>query len=371
MSGWEAVLEAGEGATVDLGAFTAAAHDAVRAGGAAELWPVGAFHEDARIRRAVVVLAGAVLDEDALELLEMALHEPADTVAIEAARQLCRTGDPAVARTVLAAAGRTARVDGRVPVARLDTRRALIVRLVVEAFPDLAPGAGTEERWDEEPWATDAGEEGDVIWVPAGGGVPGFAIDRDPVTVGRYLRSLRAVADDALPDLRHPDDPAGETEWPAAVDPDADLDAYPVVEVSWFDAWAFAARIGCELPSVAEWRRAVEHAGVDLTVAGDPAGASPLGRFLDERPAPGPVGVGAGPNDLVGNTWEWTRSRELDEHDIRPSIGRRLPAEAAADWRNWAIVAGRSWASGGATVWEVAKPVLELGPDVGFRCVRR
>jgi formylglycine-generating enzyme required for sulfatase activity len=121
-------------------------------------------------------------------------------------------------------------------------------------------------------------------------------------------------------DWRHPDGPATTIEG---------RDQYPVVQVAWADAVAFASWVGKRLPTEAEWEFAAR-AGADrqhYTWADAPLDPSHPqaqiydGRFPSHAASPKPVASFA-PNayglyDMAGNVWQWT----LDWY--RPDTYRR------------------------------------------------
>lgn len=88
-------------------------------------------------------------------------------------------------------------------------------------------------------------------------------------------------------------------------------DDQPVVNVSWYDAFICALKVGCRLPSEAEWEYAARAGSTGQWCFGDDRGLLPgYANYEDSgRRATWPVGSGL-PNawglyDVHGNVWEW------------------------------------------------------------------
>jgi ergothioneine biosynthesis protein EgtB len=87
--------------------------------------------------------------------------------------------------------------------------------------------------------------------------------------------------------------------------------AEPAAHVSLYEADAFARWSGARLPTEEEWE-----------VAAASAPGAPRGRFADDpalHPAPAPAG--AGPAQLLGDVWEWTRSAYAPYRGFTPGAG--------------------------------------------------
>jgi formylglycine-generating enzyme len=141
--------------------------------------------------------------------------------------------------------------------------------------------------------------------------LPAFYIDKYEVTHEQYAKFILATGYQAPVD------------WPVGKMPPK-LARYPVVNVSFADAEAFARWAGKRLPTEAEWEKACR--GVDGRVypwGNAPAGKKtasgadgkehthPVGSFPDDQ---SPYGV----MDMAGNVWEWT----ADWYDAYPGNGR-------------------------------------------------
>ena len=123
-------------------------------------------------------------------------------------------------------------------------------------------------------------------------------------------------------DWRHPSGPASSIEG---------RENHPVVQLAFEDAQAYARWLGRDLPTEAQWEYAARGG---LEGADYPWGNTPdvvgranafQGRFpfvdsgADGHAGSAPVGCypanGYGLVDVVGNAWEWTRSRWRADHD--------------------------------------------------------
>jgi formylglycine-generating enzyme required for sulfatase activity len=131
-----------------------------------------------------------------------------------------------------------------------------------------------------------------------------FYIDRHEVTHSQYAAFIQATGHKAPID------------WPNAKMPPA-LAKYPVVNVTWADADAYARWAGKRMPTEAEWEKAAR--GTDGRIypwGNDPAKKSASGTdALDPKRREGRTfPVGSFPDDLspygvmdmAGNVWEWT-----------------------------------------------------------------
>lgn len=132
--------------------------------------------------------------------------------------------------------------------------------------------------------------------------IPGFYILRYPVTNGQYLEFVRQTG------YTSPDGTNFLAQLSEGLT--AENEDLPVTFVSPEDAAAYAAYLGAQLPTEAQWQYAAEGDTPRRWPWGDtycsdltndsPEGLKPVNRF------PGgasPFGV----MDLCGNAWEWTR----------------------------------------------------------------
>ncbi|MBN1954429.1 MAG: SUMF1/EgtB/PvdO family nonheme iron enzyme [Anaerolineae bacterium] len=176
--------------------------------------------------------------------------------------------------------------------------------------------------------------------------LPGFWIDRAPVTNGEYARF---VAEAGHPAPQH---------WPGGRPP-AGIADHPVVLVSWYDACAYAEWAGKQLSTEEQWEKAAR--GVDgrpypwgdrppspefCNCGRVEKGTTPVGRYSPRGDSP------CGCVDMAGNVWEWTTGGA--------GLSKR-------------VLRGGSWDDPPARVSCTAR--VSFAPEVkytsvGFRCVK-
>ncbi|MEZ4449686.1 MAG: SUMF1/EgtB/PvdO family nonheme iron enzyme [Nannocystaceae bacterium] len=235
------------------------------------------------------------------------------------------------------------------------------------------------------------GERPDAVWVPGGAlsfgdvvlpeegpivavEIEGFWIDRREVTndqfaafvrsTGYVTEAERPIAADAHPELPagmrrpgglvfSPSDPADSPADPAAWwryvvgadwrhpgGPGTSIEgkgAFPVVQVTYGDALAYAQWRGRALPSEAEWEWAARGGAPRPASTVQPAAANTWqGLFPtanhEEDGFEGLAPAGCYPangyaiHDMIGNVWEWTASLYSPRHGLepRPHEARRV-----------------------------------------------
>ena len=247
------------------------------------------------------------------------------------------------------------------------------VEVILPPLCDVAAGAflmGSDPLQDT--WAKD--NETPQHWVT----LPAYQIAQFPVTIAEYACFVRAGYTEPQPE-RWENRPSWKRQLQR-------LD-HPVVNVTWYDALAYAAWIAqlsgqaWRLPSEAEWEKAARW---------DPAtGASriwPWGDTLDTtrcntseagRRLTTPVGSypnGASPceaQDLAGNVWEWLSSLH-QPYPYCASDGREAVATDACDQTSRAIRGG-SWrytVIGARAAYRGGAPPADIYAARGFRLVR-
>jgi formylglycine-generating enzyme required for sulfatase activity len=216
--------------------------------------------------------------------------------------------------------------------------------------------------------------------------VDGFWIDRHEVTNAQFARFVEATGyrtlaergfsaqerPDLPPELRAPGAsvfsiPEGPlvmanvgswwhyvpgADWRHPIGPNssiADKANHPVVNVAFEDASAYAAWLGRELPTEAQWERAARGGLEGATYSWgneyyDPAegwkantwqGVFPMKDDADDgHHGTAPVGCfaanGYGLFDMVGNAWEYSKDWYLPGHLVEPTINPPGPPEALA-----------------------------------------
>lgn len=214
-----------------------------------------------------------------------------------------------------------------------------------------------------------SGAQGRLLLVPAGaflfgGGsaspeqsvtLPAFYIDETEVSNASYRRFCETTghAPPANPDYEtHPD--------------------YPVSNVSYQDALAYAAWAGERLPTEHEWEKAASGAdgrvypwGNTPWAEGVPAGLQPVTSNPSRR---SPYGA----YNMAGNVWEWTATPYAPTASDTANMKRLVRGQPfSGDWR---IIKGGSFAPGSSSDFAVTAqrglPVDGRSPWIGFRCVR-
>ena len=194
-------------------------------------------------------------------------------------------------------------------------------------------------------------------------------------------------------DWRHPQGPASSI---------AGRDAWPVVQVSWADAMAYARWLGRDLPTEAEWEYAAQGGKAVATryVWGDQPldearpqanvwqGIFPVADSGGDgyRASAAPVGCfpanGYGLHDMAGNVWEWARDWYRPGLDATAGDNPSGPAETLAfdpgdPGQRKHVIKGGSFLCSPNFCYRYRPAAREAGPTdtgenhIGFRTVLR
>ena len=213
-----------------------------------------------------------------------------------------------------------------------------------------------------------SGDREGMVYVPAGHfffgderartELPGFWIDKTPVTNAEYKRFLDANPSHSVPYVHLEFFKAFNWDCESRSFPEGG-DNHPVVLVSLLDAVKYANWVGKRLPSEQEWEKAARGVDGKEYPWGDVAPTKSLCNLNRSEKGPTPISMFSpqgdspfGCADMVGNVWEWTTS----DYDKGVNILR-----------------GGSWFKSGhmkisCTKFCGSRPAM-CHDDVGFRCV--
>ena len=216
--------------------------------------------------------------------------------------------------------------------------------------------------------ATITAKSGEMEYVPAGRFLFGedkadaqtgaYYIDKTEVTNQAYKKFCDATGH-ALP----PDFPVGK--------PD-----YPVVNVTFGDAQAFAKWAGERLPSAREWEKAARGTdGRNFPWGNDADAAKANLQSSSLRPA-ADLEAGASPYkvlQMVGNAWEVIDESTTPKSDeaLKAFAQMQPPPTRTESWHQARGGSYRFPPLSPGLVWDsLAIPDRFSGPDIGFRCVK-
>jgi formylglycine-generating enzyme required for sulfatase activity len=208
--------------------------------------------------------------------------------------------------------------------------------------------------------------------------VGAFLMDRREVTAREFLEFARRTGYQSQQEHEHNwavlEGAGWRTGFPTWIDLDefSGFDQLPAVDVSWFDAHAFAMAHGKDLPTEAEFEWALRRGGKGTQ--GATRGIEP------DRPLPHapPRGESGPPNalgifDLDGGVREWCLDRHFEDFDrihspeaTAPSLGRSCDGHRAIRGASY-----RSAPFAARPGYRFHLPPETRADDVGFRCVIR
>ena len=193
-----------------------------------------------------------------------------------------------------------------------------------------------------------------------------------------------------------------EASWRAPQGPGStweDIPDHPVVHVGWSDATAYARWVGKDLPTETEWEYAARGGlrgrdyawGDELTPDGEVLANTWRGPFPWRSDDPqgfdrtSPVGSypanGYGLHDMIGNVWEWTRTRWSASHagaadDVAPTSAccggsLRLEETDRMVTKGGSHLCSPDYCQRYRPAARQGHGVNDTTSHVGFRCVRR
>ncbi|GAB4455081.1 MAG: hypothetical protein OHK0029_10570 [Armatimonadaceae bacterium] len=195
----------------------------------------------------------------------------------------------------------------------------------------------------------------------------GFWMYRQLVTVKQFQAFVEAMQAARVP---NPDGHPWEMPPPPPFNPDWVYKDHPIVNVSWFEAAAYAGWVGGVLPSEAQWEKAARGTDGRLFPWGNEFDESRVWSSVEvrrEETAPvsrteytneSPFGV----LDTVGNVWEWCR----DWFD--PAFYQTAPFRnpVLEDHRSgWRVLRGGSWADSMPRLFRTTLRAWDH-PDYGY-----
>jgi iron(II)-dependent oxidoreductase len=203
--------------------------------------------------------------------------------------------------------------------------------------------------------------------------LPAFFIDKYEVTNAQYARFLNVVkqlGDGAGHRFCGADRYLQIDQIGGMWQPKKGMEKFPMGNVSWYGASAYACWAGKRLPSEAEWEKAARGTDGRKFPWGNTMDFAKFRLGIDHLSPVGTLPAGASPYgclNMADNVWEWTRSL-YKPYPYDPADGREDPQAP-----------GRRVARGGSWSGEpfIAHAAYRFHPDptfahyyLGFRCAK-
>jgi sulfatase modifying factor 1 len=161
-------------------------------------------------------------------------------------------------------------------------------------------------------------------------------------------------------------------------------DNYPVTNITWYAAMAYAKWAGKRLPSEAEWEYAAK-SGRDVQLQypwGNDAPDSSKANYIKSGIKHATTVGGYAPNaaglyDMAGNVWEYCLDAWDDKFYQHSPVSHPVSGQdSLANYlaiKTRRVIRGGSWGGGAVnmrTTFRDSHPVTGAGDHVGFRCVK-
>jgi formylglycine-generating enzyme required for sulfatase activity len=246
---------------------------------------------------------------------------------------------------------------------------ALLIVAAVGLYFLLRPNAGTATVRQEKPAElpqTITLPSGDMVLVKAGSFL--FGEKKEPVTLGAFYIDKTEVDNRAYQAFCDATQHAFPPDFPR------DKPEYPVVNVSFDDAKAFAAWAGKRLPTGPEWEKAARGTDGRSFPWGDSKDASRANvNSKTLRPVTDfPEGASpSGALNMVGNAWEWADQATTPSKEALTAFSDMKPP--ATKDEPWYMIRGLGFSGPltDAAIWDSGSvPARFRGAELGFRCAK-